>query len=561
MQCVVTAIVTNPTPKGQLYPAKQERLCRSLKPRFKGKILRWSEFPNNNYDKAYPWNIKAAACEEAMKQGYKQILWLDAPIVAVRDISPVFDLIKKHGYLTMQNGVWNCAQTVSDACLSYFNVSRDEAEKISECQSGIMGFDLNNPKGKALLEKFIQAHKDGAGNGSRFHDNQSSDPRFKFHRQDQSVLSLSSHVLNLPHIIPLNTGPVSLDPHQVHEDTVLVWKERKKHSLNKKNLTRRVKNKVNLTRKKGGGNKGGNESYIYFVGYGGLGDIISELVKVTEYAKKHKRSILFEMYTYNATDIKSVFDFTDYPVPFYTDKAKLKGLLDSSPLEPKVNLKKYTLYKYPYRSGDKPVKRNTPNSVPLSFDFKKEYPRDTILIRACGGGFELHKEIEFFRNLTFKPEIVTLYKKMLKKFKIPEEYVAAHLRATDKPLSYSFNISGLNKSTSNIIRKDGVDAFITKYAPFPTYVASDNKTLLDKLKKAHPTLLHGDAAYKPTKSANRRSLHRHGLYDEHIFIDAILELIILAKAKVLMTSVGGYSDIARQLWENKDVVTHLLGED
>jgi len=492
-----------------------------------------------------------------MKQGYTQILWLDAPIVAVRDISPVFDLIQKHGYLTMQNGVWNCAQTVSDACLRYFNVSRDEAEKVSECQSGIMGFDLNNPNGKTLLEKFIQAHKDGAGNGSRFHDNQSSDPRFKFHRQDQSVLSLSSHVLNLRHIIPLNTGPVALDPRKVHEDTVLVWKERQKYSLNEKNLTRRSKDKVNLTRKKGGG----NESYIYFVGYGGLGDILSELVRVTEYAKKHKRSILFEMYTYDATDIKSVFDFSNYPVPFYTDKAKIKDLLESHPLEPKVNLKKYTLYKHPHRSGDKPVNRNAPNSVPLAFEFKKEYPRDTILIRACGGGLDSGNEIKFFRSLTLKPEIVKEYTTALKKFKIPKEYVAAHLRATEKPLSYTFNISGLNKPSSNTIRKDGVDAFITKYAPLPTYVASDNKDLLDRLKKTHPTLLHGDAAYKPTKMTNRRSLHRHGLHDKHIFIDAIIELILLAKAKVLMTSVGGYSHIARELWEHKDIVEHLLGED
>ena len=31
----------------------------------------------------------------------------------------------------------------------------------------------------------------GLSKGSRLHDNQSQDPRFKFHRQDQSCLNLS----------------------------------------------------------------------------------------------------------------------------------------------------------------------------------------------------------------------------------------------------------------------------------------------------------------------------------------------------------------------------------
>jgi hypothetical protein len=556
MRCIINVIIGNETPKQQRYAGKQERLRKSLEKHFDGKFLSWNKFPNNNYNKANFYNVKAAAFEEAIKQGYKQILWVDSPVIALQDVSPVFDLIDTHGYLTIKNTIWTCAQTVSDACLKYFGVSRDEAAKIPERASGVMGVDITNPKGKKLIEMFIKACKEGAADGSRFHDNQSQDRRFQFHRQEQSVLSMCSHVLKLPYILEWNKGPIALDPRKVHEDTVLAWKERQKYSLNEKNITRKIQQKLNSTRK----NKD-NESYIYFVGYGGLGDIISELVKVTEYAKKHKRAILFEMYTYDATDIKSVFDFSEYPVPFYTDKAKLKRLLASHPLEPPIDMKKYKLYTNPCMLGDKPVKRNTPKSVPLAFDFDKEYPRDTILIRACGAGLDTHKEIEFFKPLTLQPKMISLYKEMVKKFKIPKEYVAAHLRATDKPLSYSFNISGLNKSTSNIIRKGGVDAFITKYEPLPTYVASDNKGLLDKLKKKYPTLIHGDAAYKPTKSANRRSLHRHGLYDEHIFIDAIMELIILAKAEVLMTSVGGYSDIARQLWENKDVVAHLLGED
>jgi hypothetical protein len=37
----------------------------------------------------------------------------------------------------------------------------------------------------------------GLSKGSRLHDNQSADPRFKFHRQDQSCLNLAIWELGL----------------------------------------------------------------------------------------------------------------------------------------------------------------------------------------------------------------------------------------------------------------------------------------------------------------------------------------------------------------------------
>ena len=264
---------------------------------------------------------------------------------------------------------------------------------------------------------------------------------------------------------------------------------------------------------------------------------------------------------YTSTDIKSVFDFSKYPVPVYTDKDMIHGLVKRRNLEPPVNLKKYSLEGNLSFIGNKPVKRNTPKSARLIFDTEKEYPRDTILLRTGGRKGRSGHELYFFEHVTLEKKIIEEYKQFIKKHEIPSRYVAAHLRATDKPLSFTFNISGVNKPTSNAIKGEGVDAFIEKYAPMQTYIATDNKQILEELKKKHPSVIHSDVVYKSKCNNNttkKWGLHRNGRGNPQVFIDAILELIVLAKAEILMPSVGGYTEMAKDLWEHKDVVEHLL---
>jgi hypothetical protein len=546
MRCIINVIIGNKTPKQRSYAAKQQRLRVSLEKHFNGTFLNWTTFPNDNYDKQNPYNAKAAAFEEAIRQGYTQILWVDAPVVALQDVTPIFDRIEKDGYIAIKNNSWNCAQTVNDACLEYFKVSRDDAEKIQEIATGVIGIDVKHPNGKKLIETFIQACKDGAAAGSRIHDNQSQDPRFKFHRQEQSVFSLSAHKHDLPYTLMWNSGPIALIPSKVHGGTILSWSSRENRGLNERNFTRKKE----------------HESYIYLLGYGGISDILSEFVTCTKYAVKHKRSLLFEMgNVYTSTDINSVFDFSNYPVPVYTDKHMIQELLKGRNVEPPVDLKKYSLKGNICFIGDKPVKRHTPNSAPLIFDTEKEYPRDTILIRSGGRKGRPGHELYFFEHVTLQQNIIEQYKEFIKKHNIPSTYIAAHLRATDKPLSFEFNISGINKPTSNAIKHEGVDAFIEKYVPMQAYIATDNKGLLNQLKKKHPSILHSDAVYKSKRSNNntrRNGLHRNGRENPQVFIDAIIELIVLAKAKILMPSVGGYTEMARALWSHKDVVERLL---
>jgi hypothetical protein len=180
---------------GSWYPKGQKRLIGSLVYHgFNGEILTWEDWPNDNYDKSCNYNVKAATFEESIKLGFTHLLWLDASVWALKDPNPIFDIINEKGYYFWANG-YNCAEECSDSCLDYFKVSRDEAEKMLIASTSMFGVNITNPIGKEFIERFIQSAKDKVFHGSRVHDNQSSDPRFLWHRQDQSAASIIANQL------------------------------------------------------------------------------------------------------------------------------------------------------------------------------------------------------------------------------------------------------------------------------------------------------------------------------------------------------------------------------
>jgi hypothetical protein len=204
---------------GSWYPKGQQRLVRSLIHHgFNWDIKTWTDFPNNNFDKSCPYHIKPAALEEVMKEGYTHVLWLDSSVWAISDPNKMFDIINTVGYYLGDSGGYTCAQTCNDSCLAYFGVSRDQAESIPDCASGILGLNLSNPIAKEFATRWIKAGKDGAFKGSREHDNQSKDPRFQFHRQDQSAASLIAHSLGMK-LTPFG-GPVAYLESQINKETI-----------------------------------------------------------------------------------------------------------------------------------------------------------------------------------------------------------------------------------------------------------------------------------------------------------------------------------------------------
>lgn len=570
MRCIINVAL------GKQYHKEQKRLGISLAKHFDGDFLQWTVFPNNSYNKANKYNGKAAAFEEAIKRGYKQILWLDCPVFAVKDIKPIFDSIEQNGYLTIHNRVGNkeenCAQTCSDACLAYFKVTRDQAEGFKEHAGGVIGIDMTNPKGKQLIETFIQACKDGACDGSRKHDGQSKDPRFKYHRQCQSVISLSANVLGLPPTMVWD-DVITLTPLKKNKKTILCWSRRGGYLITEDGKTRNRKTRRII--KHSGGTRKHKESYIYIKSQSGLNDTLVQLAKCMEYALTHKRSIILEMFLYSATDLSTVFDFSKFPVPVYTNYKEKAKELASHPIEPSFiktinfvgSIHNDKTYKYIKGSGW----HNNEGRL-LCFDFTKSYPSDTILMYACGGGDKDDLAINMLNYIRFTPQVKELYEEKMKEYSIPEEYISIHIRATDRKLEITNNITGMLLKDSNAIIKTPssgnvhadslkkIDAFI-KAHDLPVFVSGDNPELIAKLADKYPNILQSSSTNDTDLYSDKKghSFHyKHGATNENVLKNAIVDLLILAGAKAIMTSQGGYSRLAKKLLARKELLDELL---
>jgi uncharacterized protein YcfJ len=559
MRCIINVGI------GGRYPKEQKRLAESLKQHFDGDFLAWTDFPNDNYNKENMYNAKAAAFEEAIHKGYKQILWVDCPVVALKDVAPIFDRIIADGYLTMKNFHYNCAQTCSDACLAHFKVTRDEAEKFQEHAGGIIGIDMNHPNGKKLIERFIEGCKAGACDGSRTHDGQSKDPRFKFHRQCQSVISLAANTLGLKPTMEWNKGVITLCPEERTKDTILCWSHRGRGRLPEMGGGRRTR------RRQRGGNTTAKakESYIYLKTTGGLNDNLVQLAYCTEYAKKHGRSIILEMPTYAASDLSTIFDFTTFPVPLYTNyKEKQKELAGR-----KVVPDYYGTLEHPHTAGLQYVRGawHSKDGRILRFHMNRPYPSDLVLVYACGGGGAKNVSVELLGNFRLTKEFREYYEQKKKEYSIPAEYISIHLRSTDRKLQITNNISGMLLKDSDAIVKrpssgnthadslEKVDLFIKAHPGTPVFVSGDNPKLLEKLTEKYPTILTNKLDRENCKS-NRActKLHHFGKTDPNNLRDAIADLIILAGAKAIMTSAGGYSRLAKKLLQHKHILEKLL---
>lgn len=562
MRCIINVAI------GGRYPKEQARLAASLKKHFDGDFLGWTEFPNDNYNKTNHYNAKAAAFEEAIKKGYKQILWVDSPVVALKAVGPLFDSIKTNGYLTIKNHNYNCAQTCSDACLAHFKVTRDEAENFQEHAGGMIGINMENPEGKKLVERFIEACKAGACDGSRGHDGQSKDPRFKFHRQCQSVISLAANTLGLKPTIEWNKGPITLCPDQRTADTILCWSHRGKARLPEMVGGRRTR------RKQRGGNQTAKakESYIYLRTTGGLNDNLVQLAFCTEYAKKYGRSIVLEMPTYAATDLSTIFDLSNFPVPLYTNFKEKQQELAGIKLVPDY----YGTLEHPNRDNLQYVRGawHSQDGRILRFHLDRPYPPNVVLVYAAGGGGAINVSVELLGNFRLTKEFREYYEQKKKEYGIPSEYISIHLRSTDRKLQITNNISGMLLKDSNSIVKrpssgnthadslEKVDLFIKAHPGIPIFVSADNPKVLDSLTEKYPTILTNKKslnAHENCKS-NRSciKLHTMGKTDPNNLKDAIADLLILAGAKAIMTSQGGYSRLAKKLLQHKHILHTLL---
>lgn len=189
---------------GEWYATGTDRLKGTLLDKgFDGDLLIWrNEWPSNNFPRDVVYNVKPDAVQTAMDRGYTTIIWGDASITARKNTAPFTQHIREHGYWIGQSG-HRASQTCTDAQLQYFGVSRDWAHEVTDCATGLFGFDISRPEMRKIVEEWIKAGREGAFRGSRLRGNGSHDRRFLYGRQDQAAMSLilGKHGLPLRHCI------------------------------------------------------------------------------------------------------------------------------------------------------------------------------------------------------------------------------------------------------------------------------------------------------------------------------------------------------------------------
>lgn len=200
-----------------VYRQCLDRLELSLrKVGFQGDLIRWSEeFPEGCPDfYEAPFHFKTFCFFAARDLGYRQILWIDPPCVAIRSLEPIFQQINGNGYVMFNNNYGQTmGQWIGDQALAFHGLSREEALQIPEVPCSVLGLDLDQHIAVSFLEGWHGILADGiTAKGSvepirGWEDYQavfwnrqariSSDPRVKGHRCDQPAAGIVAHRLGM----------------------------------------------------------------------------------------------------------------------------------------------------------------------------------------------------------------------------------------------------------------------------------------------------------------------------------------------------------------------------
>ncbi|KKN74656.1 hypothetical protein LCGC14_0388580 [marine sediment metagenome] len=168
---------------------------------FDGDLLGWTQENQIGapLHKDNPYAFKCYAFDEALRQGYRKILWVDASIWAVKPLDPIWNGLKEHGYVKQYAGHL-CGTWSSDEQLEYFGVTRDEAMKLEMYgNGGFLALDFDIPIAVEFFKQWKEAMLNGMFKGSWNNDNNcvSSDPRCKGTRHDMICGSLIANKLEM----------------------------------------------------------------------------------------------------------------------------------------------------------------------------------------------------------------------------------------------------------------------------------------------------------------------------------------------------------------------------
>lgn len=182
------------------YQKKLRRLEQSLKGNFDGDFIGFTSYQEINCEPHHkiPYKFKPYAIQKAIDLGYNQIIWADSPVYAKQHIQPVFDHIKKYGYVFFDNIGFSLGDYTNDKTLNHFGILREDSWRIKMIMACCMGFDFTDIKtAQTFHEYYHTANNLYPGEWDNSDLTESEDMRVKGHRHDQSVMSALIHKFDM----------------------------------------------------------------------------------------------------------------------------------------------------------------------------------------------------------------------------------------------------------------------------------------------------------------------------------------------------------------------------
>ena len=117
-------------------------------------VVEWRDEmpPSSPSHREQPYAFKAFALDYAA-QFYDVVLWLDACMLPIRSLAPLWAKVERDGYYIPNNG-WINGQWTADDAYQALEVTREENWTIKHCVAGIMGFDVRTNLGKEFIREY-----------------------------------------------------------------------------------------------------------------------------------------------------------------------------------------------------------------------------------------------------------------------------------------------------------------------------------------------------------------------------------------------------------------------
>jgi len=162
-KCVICYVTRKRSKSSRDYVKGLQWIIKSLKSfNFDGHLIYyiggWPNIKKGRLKYAdVPYGFKPFLFEEARDRGYKNILWLDACVVPVKSLRPIFSHMKTKGvclksfYGTMNNRSFNDGYKCLMPSLNITDFTKYEC-----FTSPVVGFNVENKKANHLLSEWIQ---------------------------------------------------------------------------------------------------------------------------------------------------------------------------------------------------------------------------------------------------------------------------------------------------------------------------------------------------------------------------------------------------------------------